>query len=81
MQLSTSKSIANPGYNVTAHPKPEGYTPIDWIHMVKCYHTSQGHIVKECVTFSNPIYDDPDNPMYRKEIDRIWGVEAIWSTR
>jgi len=47
--------------------------------MVKCYHTSKGHIIKDCLAFSNPIYDEPDNPMYRKQIDSIWGVEAVWT--
>lgn len=79
MQMSTDKSIEYPGYMVTAHPKPEGYEPNEWFHMVKCYHTSKGHIIKDCLAFSNPIYDEPDNPMYRKQIDSIWGVEAVWT--
>ena len=68
------------GTCMTFHPKPDQYSTSEWFHMVKCYHTGLGHIVSKTEAAVEFIYDS-DNPLYKKEIDRIWGVEATWHMR
>jgi len=76
--METIKSIEHPGYFVTTHEKPDGYTLGDWNHMVKCYHTRQGRIIKETVTYSSPVLDKPRTEYEPKEIDTEFGIEVIW---
>ena len=75
--LKTMESLENPGYLVTYHPKPNNiYTAGDWFHMVKCLHTSKGHIVKDVLSAVE--YHD-DGPYPLKSRVKSWGVEVIWT--
>ena len=76
--METIESIEHPGYYVTTHKKPNEYTLSDWNHMVKCYHTKQGSIIKGTVTYSNPVFDKPSNEHGRKEVSTEFGIEVIW---
>lgn len=66
------------GYCVTYHPKPEGYTPSEWFHMVKCHHTGKGRIVRS-VLAAVEFHDDGPYPL--KSRVKTWGVEAEWCMR
>ena len=68
-------SQEHPGYAVTYHPKPEGYTASEWFHMVKCFHTSKGRIVKDTLA-AVEFHDDGPYPL--KSRVKTWGVEAVW---
>ena len=71
------ESIEHPGYLTTYHPKPDEYSPADWFHMVKCLHTSQGHIVKDVLAAVEFEPDPHPYPLKRKQLS--WGVEVIWT--
>lgn len=72
------ESIENPGYMISYHPKPDNYSAPEWFHMVKCLHTSQGHIVRH-VLAAVEYYDDGPYPL--KSRVKTWGVEATWTTK
>ena len=77
-ELRTQTSIEDPGYMVTYHPKPDEYEPSEWFHMVSCYHTAKGRIVKS-VLAAVEFYDDGPYPL--KSRPKTWGVEATWCSR
>ena len=72
---TTHDSPEHPGYAVTYHRKPEEYTVADWTHMVKCLHTSKGHIVKEVLS-AVVHYDDGPYPLKNRVKEH--GVEVVW---
>lgn len=76
--MKTYESIEHPGYMVTTHPKPPGYETKEWFNLCRSHHCMSGHVILDTLAYSNPIWDDPNNPMYRKEVGREWGVEVIW---
>ena len=65
------------GYNYTLHPKPDDYSLSEWKHMVACYHTSKGHVVKDIKNY----YDEKNkkNPMYPTILGTEVGMEVQWS--
>ena len=74
MRQST-KSLENPGYMVTYHPIPEGYSQAEWHHMVSCYHTAKGRVVKS-ILFAAEFHDDGPYPL--KSRVKTKGLEATW---
>ena len=76
--MKTIESIEHPGYMVTYHPMPDGYETKDWFHMVKCYHTAKGRILRD-VLAAVEYHDDGPYPL--KSRQKSWGVEAVWTVR
>ena len=64
------------GYNYTLHPKPDDYSLSEWKHMVACYHTSKGHVVKDIKNYYNEHTDK--NPMYPTILGTEVGMEVQW---
>jgi hypothetical protein len=64
------------GYNYTLHPKPDDYSLSEWKHMVACYHTSKGHVVKDIKNYYDEHTDK--NPMYPTILGTEVGMEVQW---
>ena len=77
--MSELKTVHIDGFNHTFHPMPEGYTPGEWTHMCKCYHTSKGRIVRDVLASVEHEYDDLGNTLYRTVTKETYGMEVTWT--
>ena len=63
------------GVNHTFHPKPPEYTQQEWAHMVKCFHTSKGHVIVDTL-FACTFKDLGPYPL-KNVVDKE-GMEVRW---
>lgn len=66
------------GWKYAFYPKPDHYDANSWFRIVRDQLDAENKQIESILAAVEHVYDDPSNPMYRKVIKTIWGVEAKW---
>ena len=66
------------GWKYSFHPRPGDTDANSWFEIITEQYKRQNRQIESVSAAVEHIYDDPGNPMYRKVIDTVWGVEVQW---
>ena len=72
------------GSNYTTHAIPEGVATWEWFNIVKLFHTNEGHICSDVLSYYNKDRDALTCPYHLLDVpgpNAEWGVEVKWHSR